>query len=255
MKPGWCRIINYSLKKYYLYWSLITLLIITSYIPIFTLDYVRIINITDEDHFYENSQAIFLLLSACIMLFLFIRSKSEGKIYFLKTERNYFFLLFFLFFFLCFGEEISWGERIFIYKTPEFLQRINAQKEINIHNLWILQSYDNNDVQKTGIRSWMTSSRLFSFFWLLYCVIIPILDFLSPGIHRIIKKINLPIIPLWIGSLFVFAFIIQKIVEKLWLFENSQPVSEIKETGFYFLYFVVCISFYVTYKKEVSSKG
>jgi hypothetical protein len=101
----------------------------------------------------------------------------------------------------------------------------------------------------------MTSSRLFSIFWLLYCVIIPVLDYFSPALSGIFQKFRLPIVPLWIGSLFVLAYIIQKIVEKLWLFENGQPVSEIKETGFYFLYLVVCISFYVTYKKEVSSKG
>jgi hypothetical protein len=243
------------LKNYLFYWLLILLLIIFSYIPLFILDLERIMQITDENHFYEIIQAIFLLLSACIMLFLFIRSKSEGKIYFFKVERNYFYLLFFLFFFFCFGEEISWGARALRYKTPELLQRINAQKEFNIHNLWILQSYDNNDVQKTGIRSWMTSSRLFSIFWLLYCVMIPILDYISTGIHKIIRKINLPVIPVWIGSLFVLAFIFQKIVEKLWLFKNGQPVSEIKEAGFYFLYLVVCISFYVTYKKGVSSKG
>jgi hypothetical protein len=243
------------MKRYYLYWTLITLLIIISYIPLFVLDKESIMHRTDEDHFYENTQAIFLLLSSCIMLFLFIRSKSEGGKYFLKTNRNYWYLLLFLVFFIFFGEEISWGERIFGYKTPEVLEKINAQKEFNFHNLWIFQSYDNNDVQKTGIRSWMTSSRLFSLFWLFYAVIIPILNYLFTGIRRMIRKVNLPIIPLWIGSLFVLAYILQKMVEKLWVFENGQPVSEIKETGVYFLFLVACISFYVTYKKEVSSKG
>lgn len=34
-------------------------------------------------------------------------------------------------------EEISWGQRIFGFETPELLQRYNLQKETNIHNLLV----------------------------------------------------------------------------------------------------------------------
>jgi hypothetical protein len=244
-----------SVKKYYIFWAIIILLLIILYIPLFTLNYGSITALTDEDHFYENLQAILLLLSACIMLFLFFRSKSEGKIYFLKTKRNYFFLLLFIFFFFCFGEEISWGQRIFGIKTPEYLQINNAQDEINTHNLWLFQSYDKSDNQKTGLRRWITSPRLFALFWLFYCVIIPILDYQSPGMHRIFRKIDLPVVPLWIGPLFILSYFLSKIVEKMWLYTDMQPINEVKETSFYFLLIVACISFFVTYKKEVSSKG
>ncbi len=40
-----------------------------------------------------------------------------------------------LFFFVCFGEEISWGQRVFGFATPETIQQANEQKEFNLHNL------------------------------------------------------------------------------------------------------------------------
>lgn len=35
------------------------------------------------------------------------------------------------------GEEISWGQRIFNIKSPEFFMRNNTQMETNLHNLFI----------------------------------------------------------------------------------------------------------------------
>ncbi len=37
-------------------------------------------------------------------------------------------------FVLCFGEELSWGQRIFDFETPETIKAVNAQSEFNIHN-------------------------------------------------------------------------------------------------------------------------
>ena len=33
------------------------------------------------------------------------------------------------------GEEISWGQRIFEFATPDFLMPLNEQKEFNVHNI------------------------------------------------------------------------------------------------------------------------
>jgi hypothetical protein len=38
-------------------------------------------------------------------------------------------------FFFGMGEEISWGQRLFGIETPDFLSKVNAQKETNLHNL------------------------------------------------------------------------------------------------------------------------
>jgi hypothetical protein len=40
-----------------------------------------------------------------------------------------------LFFFVCAGEELSWGQRIFGFKTPEAVKEENEQDEFNLHNI------------------------------------------------------------------------------------------------------------------------
>jgi hypothetical protein len=40
-----------------------------------------------------------------------------------------------LFFLVCAGEEISWGQRILGFATPEAMQSTNEQHEFNLHNL------------------------------------------------------------------------------------------------------------------------
>jgi hypothetical protein len=232
------------MKSIYKLVIVITLINIALYIPLFTLDYQKIINLTTEDHIYENLQAIFFLLSAGIMLYLYIK---------LTTSGNIFFLLLFLFFIICFGEEVSWGQRIFNIRTPEILEKFNLQKETNIHNLWIFQGYSKNTNKNPGFLAWiMSSSRIFALFWILYCVIIPILNYLSSGIRRIIYKIKMPIIPVWISLLFVLNHFISKIAENMWLISAKQPVWEVKETCFALLYLITSISLYYVYNKRIA---
>ena len=39
--------------------------------------------------------------------------------------------------FLLLMEEISWGQRIFGFETPEEIEKINAQQETNLHNMFV----------------------------------------------------------------------------------------------------------------------
>jgi hypothetical protein len=41
------------------------------------------------------------------------------------------------------GEEISWGQRILGYGTPERLEEINEQKEATVHNIDLVQHFTN----------------------------------------------------------------------------------------------------------------
>ena len=38
------------------------------------------------------------------------------------------------------GEEISWGQHIFGYPTPDWIAERNSQEEFNLHNSYVLQS-------------------------------------------------------------------------------------------------------------------
>jgi len=88
-----------------------------------------------EDGPVEYATAVFyflaFLFSAIISFFLFRRKENLFAIMYI--------LLSIVFFVIAF-EEISWGQRIFLFETPEFFEN-NIQKESNFHNLPIINSY------------------------------------------------------------------------------------------------------------------
>jgi hypothetical protein len=206
-----------------------------------------------EDGFFEAGGALMYLLASVILIYLYLKSKSGNDFVFLKTKRNLFFLLLGLLFFLCFGEEISWGQRILNIDTPEFIAEINAQKEINVHNLFLFHGQDENGLRKTGIELWYNLDRLFSLFWILYCLIIPLLDRSVKGVAVFFRTLNLPIVPIWIGSLFLVNYILSKALEKTDLLGSIQPIVEIKEANLGFLFLVIGVDFYLKFRKELSN--
>lgn len=78
-----------------------------------------------------------------------------------------------LFFFVAFGEEASWGQHWLGFSTPEELKKLNAQEETNLHNLWLIDSYEGDGEKKKGLAALLlNSNRLFDLiviglFWLL----------------------------------------------------------------------------------------
>lgn len=78
---------------------------------------------------------------------IFIKAACQivGLVFFIKTARFYFkkknylagilSCLFALALFVMAGEELSWGQRIFHWNTPESYAKVNAQGETNLHNL------------------------------------------------------------------------------------------------------------------------
>ena len=86
--------------------------------------------IWDENGFVEILQAILLLLS--IIFFFKYLKNSSNKTVKLNKYINYFYLIALLYYFF---EEISWGQHVFGWETPDFFTKINSQNETNIHNI------------------------------------------------------------------------------------------------------------------------
>jgi len=236
------------MKKIYLL-SCGLIVLIASYSILLFVSPDEAVRIRNEDGVVETIAAICWFLAAIILFYMFIRSKSNKKPYFLKFKRNIFYLLLGLFFIFCWGEEISWGQRIFGLGTPETLQEINAQKEINIHNFWIFQSYDKNLNDKVGFQKWYSSARIFSLIWFLYCVLIPIINEYILKARHVFRRFYFPVIPLWIGILFLMNYIISKVFESWKGLEIASYVfMEVKETNIAFLFFIASISLYYLQK-------
>ena len=86
---------------------------------------------TGEDGLVENIQVV-LYAAALVMSFRVARRLRAADE---KGIAAMYLLLGVGFFFLV-GEEVSWGQRVFGWITPETLREINRQQEINLHNLY-----------------------------------------------------------------------------------------------------------------------
>ncbi len=239
------------MKRSLLKISTIFLIILSTY-SIILLNEKIIIEICREDGPVENYGALFHLISAILFFTAFAYSKIDINYRWQKIlgQKNLFYLLLGVLFFICFGEEISWGQRIFNIKTPEIINKYNAQNEINLHNLWIFYATNPDGQRKSFIALMLNMSRLFSIFWLLYCVVIPIVDNLSVRINSIFKNINFPVPPLWFGTIFLTNYIAFKLVcyfladSKL---EVLSSINELKESNYAFIFSILA---YTEVKKQ-----
>lgn len=163
----------------------------------------------------------------------------------LRTRRNVFLLGLGLL--LLFGaiEEISWGQRVFGFGTPEWLLPHNMQSEVNIHNLAPVHG----DIPRTGLRRWLTIEKLFALFWLSYCFLLPLTMRFSSSLAALARRINLPLVPLWLGALFPLNYVIAKVHENYVLpAELLGPLSEVKETTFEAIFLILAVRFWRTHE-------
>lgn len=84
----------------------------------------------DEDSLLETLQFILILATSGVVTWLSARLIRTGRggigaLYVVLALGTFFIA----------GEEISWGQRIFGWRTPEALEAINAQQEISVHNI------------------------------------------------------------------------------------------------------------------------
>jgi hypothetical protein len=226
--------------KILFYVSIILLFLLISYGSFFLLSDEKVVLLVREDGPVEVMGAIFFLGCSLLFIWLFIQSKHGNDFHFFRTRKNFFWLILGLLFFFAFGEEISWGQRIFHYSTPEIIRDSNIQEELNIHNLKIFHGLDSSGQRKSFVELFLNIDRLFSVFWLLFCLLCPLLAKRSSRISSWFERINLPLVPLWLGIFFLLNYLLSKILE-LFFTQNIMlsAITEIKETNFALLFFLV----------------
>lgn len=89
-----------------------------------------------EDSFIEYLQAIFYLIASAIGF-------RSAYLEFKKLQKLKCMILFFFSIgsFFIFGEEISWGQRIIGFTTPDLLKKMNTQQELTIHNIGFIEHH------------------------------------------------------------------------------------------------------------------
>ena len=173
----------------------------------------------EEDGIIEYSTAV-LLLSVSIYFINKLLKKSK-----VISSKNIGIILFSIIFFFGFGEEISWGQRIFNIETPQFFVENNLQSETNIHNLMI------GGVKLNKLIFTNTLFFIFSFYFLA----IPYLYAKRNSVKSIINKFSI-VIPKYSQSII---FICSSII--IYLFDHDR-ISEVWECLFAFTMLITSIN-------------
>jgi hypothetical protein len=192
-----------------------------------------------EDGLVENLSALNWLLAAGVMFVLFAK------------RRNIWFLLLGILFTVCFGEEISWGQRLIGFSTPESIRANNFQGEFNLHNL----NFFERRYGDKGFWAVMRDvGRMFAIFWFMYGIVLPISLKLSGRLRKLVQRIRLPVMPLMIGIFFLINYVVfqyfedvhQLVCARAGMVNNANCSSlpvEIREwfDSLLFLTFTLCV--------------
>jgi len=170
----------------------------------------------------ENLTAFALLCTAVLTAVSIVRWKNWSRLLIPAA-------LFAAMFFLAAGEEASWGQHWLEFETPEALAKINAQGEMNLHNLYSYAGNLSMDV-----------------FFFLFVVIHPLLRHWFADIRYLGARLSIPRMPL---PLVAWPFLMLFLTERgsFWMPDGlySGHIQEIREAVFAM---VMCCSAIYTYR-------
>jgi len=131
-----------------------------------------------EDRLVENATAVFLFAAALALL-----RRAGGFVRRGAHVAAGLCLIYALLFVFASGEEISWGQRLFGWGTPEFFSEHNYQDETNLHNLMVGE----HRLARTLFGSVLTTVLL------LYLVVLPLLYTRIAMIARLADRLAVPV--------------------------------------------------------------
>lgn len=188
-----------------------------------------------EDGIFEYLTALFFLSTSITFGWMYYRN------------RKMLFLLMALILFVGCGEEISWGQRLFGFGTPDILKEHNVQGETTLHNIEILNSNDFDSTLKTGWRKIITVDFLYKLFCMGFGIVLPIMVCYIGFIGGWAQKLGMPVPALLLGSFFMinwltFKFILSTLLPDGKDLQYYDTVGEIAEFVSAVVFFVVALA-------------
>jgi hypothetical protein len=189
-----------------------------------------------EDHYFEIAGSLALFAASFLFLYGFrVARRSRPKTWSTVIKQLVYLALALLFFFGA-GEEISWGQRLVGFETPEAVVEVNQQEEFNAHNLAVWQN-----------TKLLDANTLFDAFWFLFAVLIPAVAFVIPSFRRFAGQF-IPIVHWGIGGLFLYNYMWAKLAkitfDLTYTFDRIsfvQAVQEIKESNYAIIFILVAL--------------
>jgi len=201
-----------------------------------------------EDGFFENLTAVFFVFATVLFFISYRRTK------------NIFLLSLVLLLFFGAGEEISWGQRILHFMTPDSINKINAQHEFNIHNLEIFNYTNLKGVKKTAWHRLLDFNLLYRIFSMIFLVCLPIFFYHVKSRLVANKKIQMPVVPVTIGIFFFISLVIFYSLKYFILPAGKMQryyftITEIFEFTTAYIYFIAALYFYNRKDNNFLGKG
>jgi hypothetical protein len=170
-----------------------------------------------EDGIVEYGTALFLLFIGIYNFIKFGRHRKSQNLYWMIGTLG----LGLLFIFGA-GEEISWGQRLLGFETPDTLKEINRQDELNLHNIRI----GDFDVNK------LIFSKLLTIILIVYFVIFPLLFKRLNWVKSLTNAFGVPVPQIHHTILFLIATLLVLVIP-------SGKNAELHEFAFAAVFFII----------------
>ncbi len=181
-----------------------------------------------EDGVVESLGALAFLIASIAFVVARFRLPAPAEARSWLVRYQVFHLVLAALMFLAFAEEISWGQRIFGWHSPDALAEINAQGETNIHNLKWLQTND-----------WTFWEAIFC---LGFGIVLPLCVRFSAGVSAFWQRLGIPVLSLWLGLGFAVTFVMFHLTildQPRWFVSG---LDELKETFYAVVLAVIALA-------------
>lgn len=193
---------------------IVLVLVVFCYAIALVLPRATFADLIEEDGLFEYLTAFFFLITALVFFLLYLHPKYLAPVRlrsrYTTKGRRYVFLLFALLFFFGFGEEISWGQRIFGFSTPEILADNNIRNEFTIHNLEVFSAHEADGENKGMLKKLFTMKQMFLYTFFIYLFVIPVLNKRFSRFEKLLQRFFIPVPPIWLGFLFIGNYILYR---------------------------------------------
>jgi len=159
-----------------------------------------------EDGLIEYMGAALFLIAAGVTGTAAVRGSRRGTLP--RARVIVLWLVALLFVYAC-GEEISWGQRIIGFATPEWLDEYNYQGEFTLHNIGATEE------QKGTLFYYLDQFPIPSSTFALGVVFLalPLFHGYWPWARRLMDRFGVPVFSLGLGVVWVISYLLLKVAE------------------------------------------
>ena len=210
-----------------------------------------------KEQLFEHLSAWLFLLASLLSVGCWVHHRRARRPSALSTRLlSLAYALLAVFFFVAFGEELSWGQHYFGFATPESLEGLNQQRELNLHNLSFIDSNAEGGKRTDLWGKLLNSNRLFDYFMIGLFLVVPLARRQSVWARRWIETLGAPHMALVLALPLVANWGLS-VVSELWLAHNEfrhMAVSEIRELNYSVLCALGMATLYLAERRAASSR-